>query len=67
MPNAVRIDTLRRAAHALGGAMALAHKLGASPRQLERWLVGEETIPTDVFLCAVDLIEDSRPGDSNGN
>ena len=62
MPNTVRIDTLRRAAQALGSVEALGRKLGVSPRQLERWLEAEETVPTDVFLCAVDLIEDSQPG-----
>ena len=59
MPNAVRIDTLRRAAHSLGGVHGLARRLGFSPRQIERWLTGEEGIPADAFLRAVDLLEDS--------
>ena len=63
MPQAVRIDTLRRAARLIGGAEPLARKLRASPRQLEAWMNGQEAVPTDIFLRAVDLIEDSRPDD----
>ena len=62
MPNTVRVDTLRRAAQALGGVAGLARALGFSPRQIERWLNGEEAVPTDAFLHAVDLIEDSQSG-----
>jgi hypothetical protein len=63
MPATVRIDALRRAAQAMGGADALAVKLGVSALQLQRWMNGDEPIPTDIFLLAVDLIEDnSWPG-----
>lgn len=62
MPNAVRMDALRRAALVLGSVEALARTIGFSPRQIERWMQGEEAIPTDVFLLAVDLIEDSSSG-----
>lgn len=61
MPNAARIDTLRRAAHAVGGVHGLARRLGFSPRQIERWMNGEEVIPADAFLRAVDLLDDSEP------
>lgn len=63
MPQAVRIDTLRRAALLLGGVEPLARKLRVSPRQLETWMNGVEAVPTDIFLRTVDLIEDSRPDD----
>lgn len=66
MPQAVRIDTLRRAARLLGGEEPLARKLRVSPRQLQAWLNGEEAVTTDIFLRAVDLIEDSRPDDKEG-
>lgn len=56
MPQPIRMETLRRAARALGSIEALASKLGVSPRQLDRWLGGQETVPSDVFLLAVDLI-----------
>ena len=59
MPAPVRIDALRRAIHAMGSAAALAGKLGASPLQLERWLNADEPIPDDIFLLAVDLIEEN--------
>jgi hypothetical protein len=61
MPQAVRIDTLRRAARLLGGVDALARKLKVSTWRLEAWLNGQEAVPDDVFLRAVDLIEDSKP------
>jgi hypothetical protein len=64
MPQAVRIDTLRRAARLLGGVEPLARKLRVSPRQLEAWMNGQEAVPTDIFLRTVDLIEDSRPDDT---
>lgn len=67
MPAAVRIDALRRATQALGGADALATKLGVSVLQLQRWMDGGETIPTEIFLLAVDLIEsNSWPGNGHG-
>jgi len=68
MPLSIRVETLRRAAKALGSVDALAGNLGVSRRQLERWLAGQETVPSDVFLLAVDLIvlhegpEHPRPG-----
>jgi hypothetical protein len=61
MPQAVRIDTLRRAARLLGGVDALARELKVSTWRLEAWLNGQEPVPDDVFLRAVDLIEDSKP------
>ena len=57
MPLTVRIGTLQRAAQAVGSSDALAVQLGVSPRQLDRWLAGEEAVPNDIFLLAVDLIE----------
>lgn len=64
---AVRIDALCRATQAMGGADALAAKLGVSVLQLQRWMNGDETIPADIFLLAVDLIEDhSWPGNGHG-
>jgi hypothetical protein len=57
MPNTARSDTLRGAALVLGGADPLADALGVSRLQIDRWLSGEESVPVDVFLLAVDLIE----------
>lgn len=65
MPQAVRIDTLRRAARLLGGVEALARKLGVSPRQLEAWMDVDGAVPADIFLRTVDLIEESLPGDGS--
>ena len=57
MPNTARSNTVRGAAQILGGADALADALGASRLQVDRWISGEESVPTDVFLLAVDLLE----------
>src|SRR5215213_1256720 len=57
MPFAVRLRTLQRAAQAVGSVEELALLLGVSQHQLDRWLAGEETISSDIFLRAVDLIE----------
>jgi DNA-binding transcriptional regulator YdaS (Cro superfamily) len=71
MPFAVRLRTLQRAAQAVGSLDELALLLGVSQHQLNRWLAGEETIPSDTFLRAVDLIEvheargDFRTGDND--
>jgi hypothetical protein len=62
MPQAVRLDTLRRAARLVGGVDALARALKASTWKLEAWLNGHEPVPDEVFLRAVDLIEDRKAG-----
>jgi hypothetical protein len=31
--------------------------LGVSVLQIERWTSGAESVPTDIFLLAVDLLE----------
>jgi hypothetical protein len=57
MPATARSTTVRAAAQALGGADALADTLGVSLLQVERWANGEESVPADIFLRAVDLLE----------
>ena len=57
MPATARSTTVRAAAQALGGAEALADTLGVSALQVERWANGEESVPADIFLRAVDLLE----------
>jgi len=62
--------TLRRAVEWCGGIDALGDALNTTAESLERWLSGEEEVPTQVFLQAVGLIleasaaqppEDRRP------
>jgi hypothetical protein len=57
MPATARTNTLSAAARVLGGTDALAETLGVSKLQVERWLGGQELVPTDIFLRAVDLLE----------
>jgi DNA-binding transcriptional regulator YdaS (Cro superfamily) len=57
MSNAARSNTLRAAAQMLGGPEALAQALGVSALQADRWIKGEESVPADIFLIAVDIVE----------
>ena len=56
MPTA-RSSAVRAAAQVLGGPASLASNLGVSELQLEQWINGKESVPTDVFLQVVDLLE----------
>ena len=56
MPTA-RSGAVRAAAQVLGGPGSLASILGVSELQLEQWINGKESVPTDVFLRVVDLLE----------
>ena len=48
--------TLALAAKTLGGAQALAQRLGVEQAILERWMAGEAIPPYDVFLHALDIV-----------
>ncbi|TMH99567.1 MAG: helix-turn-helix domain-containing protein [Betaproteobacteria bacterium] len=52
----VPMMTLRRAVEWCGGIDALGDALNTTAESLERWLSGEEEVPTPVFLQAVGLI-----------
>ena len=67
--------TLRRAVEWCGGIDALGDALNTTAESLERWLSGEEEVPSAVFLQAVGLILDASatqpprsftPGSSDG-
>ena len=48
--------TLRRAAEALGGPQALAEALGVSPEMVSAWLLGQQALPDNAYLQALDLV-----------
>lgn len=48
--------TLHRACVIVGGAGALAERLGVALADVERWLTGEEAVPENVFLDAVEVV-----------
>jgi hypothetical protein len=48
--------TLALAAKTLGGAQALAERLDVEHATLERWMAGEEVLPYEVFLKALDIV-----------
>ena len=60
MPQGVHARVLQRAAELLGGREKLRAHLGASRRDLEAWLAGDQEAPLDAFLRAVDVIS-ARP------
>ena len=48
--------TLRRAVEVVGTAESLAATLGASPESVSAWLLGEQPVPNDVYMRALDLV-----------
>jgi hypothetical protein len=50
--------TLKRAAQLAGGTEQLAMRLKTTSTHLALWLAGTQRIPPDVFLKAVDLINE---------
>ena len=52
-----RSGAVRAAAQVVGGPASLASTLGVSELQLEQWINGKESVPTEVFLRVVDLLE----------
>lgn len=56
MEDTVYSRTLQRAAEVLGGKSKLREVLRVPLRELDRWMVGAERPPTDIFLKAVDLV-----------
>jgi hypothetical protein len=58
--HALRIRTLVKAAEIVGGRESLRCQLRVSAVLLAMWFSGAEPPPTDVFLKAVDIVEDAR-------
>jgi hypothetical protein len=60
----VYTDTLLRAASNLGSSQELASRLRVPHDQLRKWMRGEDVPPIEIFLRAVDLIEEHhKPAD----
>jgi hypothetical protein len=55
MTETVHVRALHKAAKLLGGAAELRHYLRAPAEDLVRWMDGQATPPTQVFLKVVDL------------
>jgi len=56
MRDSVHARALQRAAEVLGGKDELRKFLGATTQELEEWMTGVATPPTEVFLRVVDVI-----------
>ena len=54
----MRSQTLARAADIVGGPESLRRRLNISALLLAVWISGAEPLPTDVFLKAVDIVEE---------
>ncbi len=54
----VHVETLRKAAAILGSEEKLEHKLGVQHSDLSLWLSGKIDPPCDVFLRAVDIVQE---------
>ena len=53
-----RRRTLAKAAEISGGTHALRRRLHVSATLLTLWLSGGQPLPTDIFLKAVDIVEE---------
>ncbi|HYL90999.1 MAG TPA: YdaS family helix-turn-helix protein [Burkholderiales bacterium] len=51
-----KVRTLRRAAEVVGGPEALAQALGVSPEIVSAWLLGQQALPNETYLRALDLV-----------
>jgi len=56
----VRRRTLEHALAIVGGADALAVRLGVSRAVVEVWLRGDSVLPARQFLMAVDIMEEAK-------
>lgn len=52
----VHARTVRRAAEIVGGIGVLAGQLEVRDELLKAWIEGELTVPQDVFLSCVDIV-----------
>jgi DNA-binding transcriptional regulator YdaS (Cro superfamily) len=48
--------TLRRAVEVVGSPERLADTLGVSPESLRAWLAGDQALPNEVYLRALDVV-----------
>lgn len=54
----VHATTLKRAAQLVGGLEQLAYRLDVTPSHLALWVAATEPTPPNIFLKAVDLIQE---------
>ncbi|HEY3074423.1 MAG TPA: YdaS family helix-turn-helix protein [Burkholderiales bacterium] len=58
--------TLRRAVEVVGSPEELAETLGVSPESLAAWLAGEQALPNEVYMRALDLVSQGPHHRSQG-
>lgn len=51
-----KVRTLRRAAEVVGSPEALAEALEVSTEMISAWLLGEQALPNDAYLRALDVV-----------
>ena len=50
------LRTLRRAVEVVGSPEALAEALEASPEMISAWLLGQQALPNDAYMRALDVV-----------
>lgn len=58
------VETLQEAAQSVGGETRLAYLLMVPEPKLARWMAGEEPVPLDAFLNALDVIAEGLFADA---
>jgi DNA-binding transcriptional regulator YiaG len=51
-----KVRTLRRAAEVVGSPEALADALDVAPEMVSAWLLGQQALPNDAYMRALDLV-----------
>ena len=51
-----KLRTLRRAVEVVGSPEALAEALDVSPEMISAWLLGQQGLPNDAYLRALDVV-----------
>jgi DNA-binding transcriptional regulator YdaS (Cro superfamily) len=62
----VHAHTVRRAAEIVGGIQVLAGRLGVRGEFIKNWIEGELTVPQEVFLRCVDIVNAHQISDISG-
>jgi hypothetical protein len=60
--NPVHLRTLQRALKVVGNKQRLAAALEVSVPALEAYLAGEQPLPNNLFLAALDIVANGRRG-----
>lgn len=63
----VHARTVRRASEIVGGVVVLAGRLGVRDAFIKNWIEGELTVPDEIFLRCVDIVNADQLKDITGD